>query len=138
MKGKKEAGRGSARLPTRILVVEDDEEVRSHTLESLSDPGYRTVSAGVRRLVGRFDWDGVNLAELYFESLEGIANASRFTPMNADVRAEFRGAHGFDPVELFSSRQDAVAHGLVQPCRLAVGLGQQALERLLDGRGPPG
>lgn len=61
----------------------------------------RAVSAGVRRLVRQFDWDGVNLAELYFESLEGIANPSRFTPMNADVRAEFRHAHGFDPLELF-------------------------------------
>jgi hypothetical protein len=41
---------------------------------------FRAVSAGVRDLVGRFDWDGVNLAELYFESLEGIANPSRLTP----------------------------------------------------------
>ena len=32
---------------------------------------FRAVSAGVKRLLGRFDWDGVNLAELYFESLEG-------------------------------------------------------------------
>jgi CheY-like chemotaxis protein len=32
-----------------ILVVEDDEEVRSHTLESLSDLGYRTVSAATGR-----------------------------------------------------------------------------------------
>ena len=47
--------------------------------------------------MGRFDWDGVNLAELYFESLEGTANPSRFTPMNDDVRARFRAAGGFDP-----------------------------------------
>jgi hypothetical protein len=52
-------------------------------------------------LIGRFDWDGVNLAELYFESLEGMGNPSRFTPMNAEVRAEFRSARGFDPLELF-------------------------------------
>jgi hypothetical protein len=61
------------------------------------------VSAGVKQLVGRFDWDGVNLAELYFESLEGAANPARFTPMNQDVRAEFQGLHGFDPIELFQS-----------------------------------
>jgi hypothetical protein len=66
----------------------------------------RAVRSGVRDLVGRFDWDGANLAELYFESLEGIGNPSRFTPMNADVRAEFRAAEGFDPIELFSSRKD--------------------------------
>lgn len=62
---------------------------------------FRAASGGVRDLVGRFDWDGVNLAELYFESLEGAANAARFTPMNEDVRREFREAHGFDPLELF-------------------------------------
>src|SRR5262245_5001014 len=37
---------------------------------------FRAVSAGVRNLVERFDWDGVNLAELYFESLEGPNNPS--------------------------------------------------------------
>ena len=37
----------------------------------------------------RFDWDGVNVAELYFESLEGASNPARFTPMNDDVRADF-------------------------------------------------
>ena len=67
---------------------------------------FRAVSAGVRALVGRFDWDGVNLAELYFESLEGIANPSRFTPMNADVRALFEQQSGFDPRELFGARAD--------------------------------
>ncbi len=67
---------------------------------------FRAVSAGVRSLVGRFDWDGVNLGELYFESLEGIDNPSRFTPMNADVRGLFRQQSGFDPQELFGARTD--------------------------------
>ncbi len=62
---------------------------------------FRAVSAGVHQLAGRFDWDGINLAELYFESLQGIGNPSRFTPMNDDVRAEFRGANGVDPLDLF-------------------------------------
>jgi hypothetical protein len=64
------------------------------------------VSLGVRRLVSRFDWDGVNLAELYFESLEGAANPARFTPMNLQVRREFQAAHGFDPLTLFSAPAD--------------------------------
>ena len=67
---------------------------------------FRAVSAGVCATVDRFDWDGVNLAELYFESLEGIANPSRFTPMNADVRALFQQEEGFDPRELFGARAD--------------------------------
>jgi hypothetical protein len=66
----------------------------------------RAVAEGVAKLIGRFDWDGVNLAELYFESLEGVSNPSRFTPMNSDVRSEFRRAHGFDPIEIFGSHSD--------------------------------
>ncbi|HEX8986183.1 MAG TPA: hypothetical protein VF767_12135 [Bryobacteraceae bacterium] len=67
---------------------------------------FRAVSAGIAALARRFDWDGVNLAELYFESLEGAANPSRFTPMNDDVRAEFRALEGFDPVELFAGGRE--------------------------------
>jgi len=67
---------------------------------------FRAVSAGVKQLISRFDWDGVNLAELYFESLEGTGNASRFTPMNDDVRALFRKQSGFDPIEIFGARKD--------------------------------
>jgi hypothetical protein len=62
---------------------------------------FAAVARGTKSLIDRFDWDGVNLAELYFESLEGAANPARFTPMNDDVRAEFRQQHGFDPIELF-------------------------------------
>jgi hypothetical protein len=68
---------------------------------------FRAVSAGVRGLLGRFDWDGVNVAELYFESLEGYANPARFTPMNQDVRAGFQAKHGFDPAELFARKDDS-------------------------------
>ncbi len=67
---------------------------------------FKAVSIGITGLIDRFDWDGVNMAELYFESLEGAANPSRFTPMNDDVRREFRASQGFDPVELFHTRKD--------------------------------
>ncbi|MEO8025875.1 MAG: hypothetical protein ABI823_05360 [Bryobacteraceae bacterium] len=62
---------------------------------------FMSVADGARSLLRRFDWDGVNLAELYFESLEGAANPARFTPMNADVRREFEEQEHFDPIELF-------------------------------------
>ncbi len=61
------------------------------------------IGKEINTLLGRFDWDGVNLAELYFESLEGAANPARFTPMNEDVRAEFKSANGFDPKLLFEA-----------------------------------
>lgn len=66
----------------------------------------RAVRQGVEDLLRRFDWDGVNLAELYFESLEGHANPSRFTPMNSDVRKEFREKAGFDPADLFRAESE--------------------------------
>ena len=65
---------------------------------------FAAVSEGARDLLTRFDWDGVNLAELYFESLEGYENPARFTPLNADVRREFQQAAGFDPLDLFDAQ----------------------------------
>jgi hypothetical protein len=70
---------------------------------------FQAASLGIKGLIHRFNWDGVNLAEIYFESLEGAANSARFTPMNGDVRREFHGARGFDPLELFQTRKDAVS-----------------------------
>lgn len=68
-------------------------------LMNLANPACAAaVKQGIEDLTRRFDWDGVNLAELYFESLEGVDNPSRFTPFNDDVRAEFRALHDADPV----------------------------------------
>jgi hypothetical protein len=61
------------------------------------------VERGVREMVERFDWDGMNLAELYFESLEGYRNPARFTPFNTEVRFAFRDLKGFDPLDLFDA-----------------------------------
>ncbi len=64
---------------------------------------FQAASREALSLLERFDWDGVNLAELYFESLQGHENPSRFTPMNQEVRREFQSLGGFDPVELFDN-----------------------------------
>jgi hypothetical protein len=61
--------------------------------------------AGLAAMMQRFDWDGINLAELYFESLEGASNPARFTPMNDDVRAEFRAAAGWDPIDIWGGKR---------------------------------
>jgi len=65
------------------------------------------IKAGLGHMMQRFDWDGINLAELYFESLEGAGNPARFTPMNDDVRAEFKAQAGWDPLEIWHSHNDA-------------------------------
>ncbi|MBI2688245.1 MAG: hypothetical protein HYX27_18230 [Acidobacteria bacterium] len=87
-----------------------DAQLDWRKLMNLANPAcVREVKAGIAVLAKRFNWDGINLAELYFESLEGIANPSRFTPFNEDVRAEFRALHNADPV--------AVARDAAHPLR---------------------
>ena len=68
---------------------------------------FRAVSTETRALIERFDWDGVNIGELYFESLEGVANPSRFTPMNDDIRSEYKALTGVDPYTLFATKTDS-------------------------------
>lgn len=64
------------------------------------------IRTGLRRMLERFEWDGVNLAELYFESLEGAGNPARFTPMNDDVRAAFHATAGWDPLEIWNGKHN--------------------------------
>jgi hypothetical protein len=73
-------------------------------LINLLDPAaFQAVSAGMIQLLDGFDWDGLNLSELYFESPQGPENAQRFTPMNDQVRAEFKKQTGIDPVDFFNA-----------------------------------
>lgn len=79
-----------------------DAQLDWRKLMNLTDPACSAaVDRGLAALAQRFDWDGINLGELYFESLEGYQNPARFTPFHAQVRAGFRALHGFDPAELY-------------------------------------
>ncbi|UUZ81954.1 hypothetical protein LJK88_46795 [Paenibacillus sp. P26] len=61
------------------------------------------VKAELKKLIDRFDWDGIDLAELYFESPgTGVADPSSFTPMNDAARKEFQAQTGIDPKELLN------------------------------------
>jgi hypothetical protein len=87
-----------------------DAQLDWRKLMNLQNPACRkAVATGLDRLLERFDWDGVNLAELYFESLEGAANPARFTPMNDDVRRMFQSSAGFDPRLLFDPASEYAA-----------------------------
>lgn len=110
---------------------------------NLLDPAaFAAVSQGLTTLLDDFDWDGVNLAELYFESPRGAENESRFTPMNAEVRAGFKKAAGFDPIELFQA--DSPRHWRKNPdgwrrfveyrVNLLTTLNERALGVLADAR----
>ena len=83
-----------------------DAQVDWRQLMNLVNPDcQRAVIKGVRRMLERFDWDGMNLAELYFDGVQGIKNLEEFTPLNSDVRRDVQRTYGFDPLELFHGRQ---------------------------------
>ncbi len=88
-----------------------DAQLDWRKLMNLADPACAAaVRSGVGKLTQRFDWDGLNFAELYYESLEGASNPARFTPLNSTVRKLFaKQAGGFDPVELWSTRKDSAS-----------------------------
>jgi len=48
-------------------------------------------------VISAYDWDGVNLAEIYYD-FDDIAH---FTPMNADLRSNYAALSGFDPAAFF-------------------------------------
>ena len=88
------------------------------------------VAKELRALLERFDWDGVNLAELYFESLEGASNPARFSPMNDDVRANYKKLAGIDPKRLLEA--GAKAEDLRQFLDYRAGLASNLQAQWLD------
>lgn len=107
-----------------------DAQLDWRKLVNLHDPDCaKAVSKGIGEMLSRFDWDGANLAELYFESLEGVANPARFTPMNATVRKEFAALKGYDPITIFT-QPDRVTAFLDYRAALATRLQTEWLERL--------
>lgn len=51
----------------------------------------------------RYDWDGVNLAELYFDAGRGFQDPNLFTPMHPSARREFKRRYGFELTSIFDS-----------------------------------
>jgi uncharacterized protein YdaL len=87
-------------------------------------------------LLDQHDWDGVNIAEVCFDTEEGMANPAGYTPMNADVRAEFTRQAGFDPTLLFDERSTyywrANAEAEAKWMRFRTGLTRDWLAGLLE------
>jgi uncharacterized protein YdaL len=55
-------------------------------------------------LLATHDWDGVNLAELYFEAGRGFDDPHLWTPMHPSARNEVLRRHGFDLRRMFDPR----------------------------------
>jgi len=74
---------------------------------ALTDPSCLAATLEhFRKLLSAYDWDGVNIGELYFEAGRGMRDPQLFTPMHPSARAEFRLQAGFDPLELFIPSSD--------------------------------
>jgi uncharacterized protein YdaL len=56
----------------------------------------------VEEFLKQLAWDGVNLAELNYDTDNGPENPRKYLPMGAPTRAAFRALGGFDPILLFS------------------------------------
>lgn len=75
---------------------------------ALTDPACLSAATEwMRKFLSSHDWDGVNIAEIYFGG-EGAPDSPQvLTPFHSSVRDQFEKRYGFDPVELF---QDGSPH----------------------------
>ena len=83
------------------------EDVRPSWRYPVALTDQRCVSAILDEYIGflrKYDWDGVNLAELYFEAGRGFQDSALFTPMHPSARQELKARSGFDPVHIFDHR----------------------------------
>lgn len=60
------------------------------------------VFSELEDLIQKYDWDGINLAELYFESPQGPKAPDVFTPLHSSVRQRFQRLYGIDPRNYFN------------------------------------
>ncbi len=56
-----------------------------------------------RNLLDKYEWDGVNLAEVYFEAGEGLNAPELFTPMHSSAQTLFKNKFGYDLTSIFNA-----------------------------------
>jgi hypothetical protein len=88
----KTASGKDAKIDWRYLMALDNpealEEIKTYTKEFMIS----------------FDWDGIDIAEIYFESPgQGFNEEDKFTPMNESFRKAFEQRYGVDPIKAFDN-----------------------------------
>jgi hypothetical protein len=84
-----------------------DGKVGWRLMMNLADDGCRAaVLDFVSDLISSHDWDGVNIAELGFDTSDGLKDPDGYVPMNDVVRARFRSEAGFDPILVLDPKSD--------------------------------
>jgi hypothetical protein len=56
----------------------------------------------VENLLKQYPWDGVNIAELNYDTGKGPEDPKTFLPMGVTTREAFKALNGFDPILLFA------------------------------------
>jgi uncharacterized protein YdaL len=56
----------------------------------------------VENLLNQYPWDGVNIAELNYDTLKGPEDPKTYLPMGKTTREAFKALGGFDPILLFA------------------------------------
>jgi len=80
-----------------------DAHIDWRRLMAISNPeALAAIKQNTREIIESFDWDGVDIAEIYFESPgQGFEEKEKFTPMNDSFRKSFQERYGADPKEAF-------------------------------------
>ena len=81
---------------------EDMPPMWRYALALTDDKCLAAVVDEYRKILEAYDWDGVDLAELYFEAGKGFDNPNLFSPMHSSAQREVRRAHGFDLASIFN------------------------------------
>lgn len=70
---------------------------------ALTDPEcLKAMTGEFNKFLSSYNWDGVNLAELYFEAAKGLIDPNLFTPMHVSAQKEFRQKYNTDLKKIFT------------------------------------
>ena len=63
---------------------------------------FNAVKKEMYTMLNRFDWDGIVLNRIGWESGRGVQDPDTFTPFHPAVRTHFKTKYGFNPLELLN------------------------------------
>lgn len=81
-----------------------DEDVRPswrYPVALTDDKCVDEINKEFKQFLESYDWDGVNLAELYFEAGRGFDDPNLFTPMHISAQNEVKQKYGIDLKKIF-------------------------------------
>jgi uncharacterized protein YdaL len=90
-----------------VLGTKDSNKASWRFNVSLTDENcLKAVISEYTSFLKNYDWDGVNLAELYFEAGKDFSEPEKFSPMHPSALAEFKKKYGFDMRQIFNPASD--------------------------------